>query len=135
MFEQNFDQSILEQRGPEKVFYNDNPSVLGVDQKPFEVEAVDKVHEDGVQFVRVGGLEDPDVVHLARDDASGAHLTSVPALGRVPPDVKHHGVFLGDESDALIKGHGSRFTVDLKEYMQVFKFLFEKNINLNSWKL
>ena len=35
MFEQNFDQSILEQRGPEEVFYNDNSSVLGVDQKPF----------------------------------------------------------------------------------------------------
>ena len=116
MFEQNFDQSILEQRGPEEVFYNDNPSVLGVDQKPFEVEAVDKVHEDGVQFVRVGGLEDPGVVHLARDDAAGAHLPSVSALGRVPPDVKHHGVFLGDESDALIQGHGSRFTVSERIY-------------------
>ena len=111
MFEQNFDQSILEQRGPEEVFYNDNSSVLGVDQKPFEVEAVDKVHEDGVQFVRVGRVEDPDVVHLARDDAAGTHLPGVPALGRVPPDIKYHGVFLGDQSDTLIQGHGLRFTL------------------------
>ena len=116
MFEQDFDQSILEQRGPEEVFYNDDPSVLGVDQKPFEVEAVDKVHEDGVQFVRVGGLEDPGVVHLARDDAAGAHLPGVSALGRVPPDVKHNGVFLGYETDALIKGHGLRFTVSERIY-------------------
>ena len=113
MFEQNFDQSILEQRGPEEVFYNDNSSVLGVDQKPFEVEAVDKIHEDCVQFVRVGVIEDPGVVHLARDDAAGTHLPGVPALGRVPPDVKYHGMFLGDQSDTLIKGHGLRFTVSL----------------------
>lgn len=63
---------------------------------------MDKVHEDGVQFVRVGGLEDPDVVHLAGDDAAGTDFSGVPALGRVPSDVKDHGVFLGDQSDPLV---------------------------------
>ena len=74
---------------------------------------MDKVHEDGVQFVGVGGVEDPDVVHLAGDNAAGTDLPGVPALGSVPPDVKHHGVFLGDQSDTLVKRHREKFTVSL----------------------
>ena len=136
MSEQNLDQSILEQRGAQEVLHNDHSPVLGVDQKPLEVEVMDKVHQQSVQLVRVRGVEDPGVVHLAGDDAPRADLPSVPTLGGVPPDVQHHRVLLGDEPDALVKGHGRRFIfISLKEYMQVFKFFCWKKINLNSWKL
>ena len=110
MSEQNLDKGVLEQRGAKEVLHYDHTSVLGVDQEPLEVEMMDKVHQEGIQLVRVGRVEDPGVVHLAGDDAPGADLPGVPALGRVPPDVQHHGVLLGDETDALVKGHGFKLS-------------------------
>ena len=118
MFKQNFDQRILEQRGAEQILNYDHSSVLRVNQEPFEVKVMNKVHEEGVQLVRVSGVEDPGLVQLARDDAPGTHLPSVPALGRVPAYVKNNGMLLGDQPDTLIKGHG--FLKNISERMYCF---------------
>ena len=106
MSEQNLDQCVFKHRGAQEVLHNDHSPVLGVDQKPLKVEVMDKVHQQSVKPVRVCGVEDPGVVHLAGDDAPRADLPCVPTLGGVPPDIQHHRVLLGYEPDALVKGHG-----------------------------
>ena len=40
-------------------------------------------------------------------------LPGVATLSRVPPDLQHHGVLLGDEPTPLVKGHDWRLVLSL----------------------
>ena len=64
-----------------------------------------KVHEDRVELLGVGDGVEADGPDPAGHDAPRADLARVAALGRVPANVQHHRVLLGDQPDTLVKRH------------------------------
>ena len=102
MSEENCCQNLLQDRTPQQVLNYHNPSVFGIDKQPFEVKLVDKLHQESVQLLLVCDGVDPGVADLAGDDAPGAHLPGVPALGGGAAQVHHHRVLLGYQTYSLV---------------------------------